>query len=97
MAHALKEWKADMRPGVMSHDGSADLAEHIGNAVKHFTNMRDEPDGEAQDGDWLWVIRKEAPKSRKKIDLAMCACLAWEARTLALRAGVLKVYGRATW
>jgi hypothetical protein len=89
-----------MRPGVMTHDGDDLLAEHLGNAVKQWTRIRDVPDGEA-DGltDFMWLIRKESPKSRKKIDLAMAACLSWEARGDALRAGALnkKTYSRAAW
>jgi hypothetical protein len=100
MAFALKAWKGDMRPGVMTHDGDDLLAEHLGNAVKQWTRIRDVPDGEA-DGltDFMWLIRKESPKSRKKIDLAMAACLSWEARGDALRAGALnkKTYSRAAW
>ncbi len=90
MAYALKAWKGDMRPGVLSHDGDALLAEHLGNAVKQWTRVRDELDGE-EDGlhEFLWLIRKESPKSRRKIDLAMAACLSWEARGDALRSGVL--------
>lgn len=90
-AYALKAWKGDMRPGVLSHDGNTLLAEHLGNAVKKWTRIRDELDGEA-DGlhEFLWLIRKESPKSRRKIDLAMAACLSWEARGDALRSGALK-------
>lgn len=101
MAYALKAWKGDMRPGVLSHDGNDVLAEHIGNAVKKWTRIRDEQDGE-EDGlhEFLWLIRKESPKSRRKIDLAMAACLSWEARGDALRSGALKpalTYRRAAW
>jgi hypothetical protein len=86
MALALQAWKGDMRPGTLSHDGDELLAEHIGNAVKQWTRIRDEPDGDS-DGlaDFMWVIRKESPKSRRKIDLAMAACLSWGARRRAPR------------
>jgi hypothetical protein len=98
--YALQAWKGDMRPGTLSHDGDELLAEHIGNAVKQWTRIRDEPDGDS-DGlaEFLWVIRKEAPKSRRKIDLAMAACLSWVARGDALRAGALggDDYGSAQW
>lgn len=100
MGYALRAFKADMRAGVMSFDDDDMLIEHLGNAVKRWTKIRVEQDGE-EDGlqEFLWTIRKETPKSRKKIDLAMAACLAWEARTLALRDGVLNEpeYGRAAW
>ncbi|MGZ6587872.1 MAG: hypothetical protein ACXVHX_26680 [Solirubrobacteraceae bacterium] len=100
MGHALRSFKADMAPGKMSFEDDDLLIEHLGNAVRRWTKIRVEQDGEI-DGlqEFLWTIRKETPKSRKKIDLAMAACLAWEARTLALRDGVLNEpeYGRAAW
>lgn len=94
MAYALKAWHGAMRPGELSHDGSEALARHIGNAVKANTKIRDE-----DDGSWLWIIHKETPKSPRKIDLAMAACLSWEARGDAIRAGVLDEpdYGSAQW
>lgn len=109
MATALREFRTDMRPGVMSHgllrvgDGHAGaqaqvahagLIEHVGNAVRRPTNMRDE-----DDNTFLWLIGKDAAKSPRKIDLAMAACLSWEARGDAIRAGVLNkpTYARAQW
>lgn len=89
---ALKAFVADMVPERMSHNGDELLSRHIANAAKHETKMRD---GE----DLLWVIRKDAQKSPRKIDLAMAALLAWEARGDAIAAGVLDapVYTRAAW
>lgn len=92
MAFALAAWQNDMRAGVLSHDGSEALCEHIANAAKQETNM--------YDGDRaLWLIRKDSPKSARKIDAAMAACLSWEARGDAIAAGVLNkpAYGRAKW
>lgn len=114
MAYALKDFKNDMRPGVMSHGplifaageeptpeaarAHAAYVEHIGNSVKRLTNMRDEDDTTGK-RPFLWLIGKERPKSPKKIDLAMCGCLSWKARGLAIAAGVLNepVYARAQW
>lgn len=92
MALSLAAWQTDMQTGVVSHDGDPLLARHIGNAVVHETRMRD---GDRE----LWVIRKDSPKSPRKIDAAMAACLSWEARGDAIRAGVLNKpnHGRATW
>ena len=84
MAFALREFKTDMRPDVMSHDGHEALVRHIGNAVRRTSNMRDE------DGKFLWLISKDGPKSANKIDLAMCAVLSWKARGDAIAAGALK-------
>jgi hypothetical protein len=107
MAFALREFRTSMRPGVMSHgplndspealEAHAALVEHIGNAVKRITNMRDD-----EDGSWLWLISKDAQKSPRKIDLAMAACLSWTARQDAIRVGVLNApapedYSYASW
>ena len=81
MAQALRAFVGDMRPGAMSHDGDEQLARHITNAAKHETKMRE---GE----DILWVIRKDSRNSPRKIDLAMAAVLAWEARGDAISSGV---------
>lgn len=92
MAFALKAWVTDWRDGELSHDGNDDLERHVANSIRFETRMRDE------DGRWLWVIRKDGQKSPRKIDAAMAACLSWEARGDALRAGVLDrpQYGRWT-
>lgn len=104
MAQALREWKTDMRAGVMAHgplDATPEAAAHhealqlhVGYAVKRRTNMRDEDDGA-----FMWLIGKDGAKSPRKIDLAMAACLSWKARGMAIRAGAnkKKVYGRASW
>lgn len=109
MAIALREYRTDMTPGVMSHGplrlGETEpdeaavrahqaLIEHHGNAVRKPTNMRDE-----DDGTFLWLIGKESAKSPLKIDLAMCGCLSWIGAGFARRAGVLQQesYGRAQW
>jgi hypothetical protein len=94
MAYALKAWRTDMRPGVMSHGPLNDTAEsvaahealiaHVGNAVRRPTNIRDEDDGR-----FMWLIGKDAQKSPRKIDLAMAACLSWEARHNAIRSGAM--------
>ena len=90
MAAALRAWTGDWRPGVLSHDGDELLARHIANAVRRPTKMRE---GEEE----LWVIRKDSSKSTRKIDAAMAACLSWEARGDAIRAGAgqQKPYGIA--
>lgn len=102
MGYALREWKQDMSNGAVTHDGDEMLASHIGNAVKRWTKIRVEQDaGDSADSllEFLWVIRKESPRSTNKIDLAMAACLAWKARGDALRKGVLNVsrHRRAQW
>jgi hypothetical protein len=59
-------------PGVMSHDGDELLAEHIGNAIRHETRMREDDGaavGDPQGG-------ATPPQDRP----AMAACLSWKAR-----------------
>jgi len=81
MAYALRAWVNDWREGVLSHDGDETLSLHIGNAVRRDTKMRDSED------ELLWVIGKSSSSSERKIDAAMAACLAWEARGDAIRSG----------
>lgn len=91
MAYALKSFRTDMRPGVMSHGPLDDtekaeqahsaLVEHVANSVRRATNIRDDDDR------FLWLISKEGTRSSKKIDLAMAAVLSWEARGDAIAAG----------
>lgn len=70
--------------GLLTHDGDPTLAEHIGNAVRQDTNFRGDDDVP------LWVISKERRGSPRKIDAAMAAVLAWEARNDSIAAGDLK-------
>jgi len=70
-----------MTAGDLSHDGSAGLQRHIGNAVRKTLHLRDE------EGRPLWTIYKERPDSPHKIDAAVAAVLSWEARGDAMAAG----------
>jgi hypothetical protein len=102
MAYALRSWHTAWAAAVgqkaedrgYSHDGYEPFVEHVGNAVKRLTRMRDE-----ETDRFLWVIGKESDKSKRKIDLVMCAILSWLARNEALAAGVLDVptYTTAAW
>ena len=60
------------------------LARHIGNASRKPLNERDDK------GAPLWVIQKETPDSPKKVDAAVAAVLAWEARNDAIAAGAAR-------
>jgi phage terminase large subunit-like protein len=83
MTAALEGFHTAMREGSLSHDGSKDLARHVGNARREDLHQRDEQ------GKALWLIRKERPDSTFKIDAGMAACLSWEARTDAIASGAL--------
>jgi len=74
--------------GVVAHDGDSLFAEHIGNAFRQDTNLR------ADDDTPVWTISKERPGSPRKIDAAMAAVLAWQARTDVVAKGALKSTGR---
>lgn len=92
MALALSAFRDDMVPDRMSHDGDERLAEHIGNAERHDTRMR-------EGDELLWVIRKDSRESPRKIDLAMAATLAWKARGDQIARGALEAgeYQIAQW
>lgn len=82
MAYAIRSFANALTAGELTHDGSPVLQRHVGNAVRRTLNMRDET------GVPLWVMQKERSDSPHKIDAAMAAVLAWEARNDALAAGV---------
>lgn len=81
MAYALRSFVGAMATGELSHDGNAQLDDHLGNARQQPTNLVDEQEKQ------LWILRKERPESPKKIDAAMAAVLAFEARNDAIAAG----------
>ena len=81
MAYALRSFTSAIAAGDLSHGGDPRLRRHLGNAVKRFLLQRDDEDRP------LWNIYKERPDSPHKIDGAMAAVLAWEARNDALAAG----------
>jgi hypothetical protein len=83
MTYALKNFQTAIRSGAVSHDGDPRLTRHLGHSRRH-----DLPGGRDEQGQPLWLIRKERPDSPLKIDLAMAAVLSWEARTDAIAAGV---------
>jgi hypothetical protein len=84
MSYALEAFDTAIKEGRFHHDGSEALTRHIGNAFKRQLQERDEQ------GKPLWLIEKERPDSPNKIDLAMCAVLANEARNDAIAAGAIK-------
>ena len=91
MALTVRQFHGDMVPGRMSHDGDPALTEHIHNTVRRETRMY-------EDGVPLWTISKESRASPNKIDLAVAAVIAWNARGHAISEGVLNRgrFARAT-
>ena len=84
MTYALNNYQTAIKSGDVTHDGDARLSRHLGQSRRH-----DLPGARDEQGNPLWLIRKDRPDSPHKIDLAMAAVLSWEARTDAIAAGVL--------
>jgi phage terminase large subunit-like protein len=88
MAQAIRGLANAIAAGEILHRGDPAqpldrmLDAHIGAAHRRAVAVRDE------DGEQMWVIAKERPDSEHRIDAAMATCLAWEARTDAVAAGV---------
>lgn len=81
MAYALRSFIAAMVAGEVTHNGDPVLESHIANSRRLYTNLVDE------EGQRLWILRKERPDSPLKIDGAVAASLSWEARNDAVAAG----------
>lgn len=77
MVQAVERFRTAAMVGDISHEGDKDLTRHVLNAV-----VREVPQG--------LLITKDSPRSKRKIDLAICAVLALEARADAIADGRLK-------
>jgi hypothetical protein len=80
MAPAIEAVETSTREGLLSHSGDPALAEHVGNAVTVNRGSADQP---------KVVISKEFPQSLRKIDLAVGAVIAYQARNDAVADGAL--------
>jgi phage terminase large subunit-like protein len=80
-AHAVRRLTAAVAAGDLSHNGDEVLRRHVRNARRWQTNIRDE------EGRPMHVIGKDRTNSPRKMDAAMAAMLAWEARGDAVAAG----------
>lgn len=72
---ALEQFHTAVVDGEMTHDGSFALTRHVLNARKRSSRSGIQ-------------IAKAFPESPAKIDLAVCAVLAWQARLAAIGAGL---------
>jgi hypothetical protein len=79
MGHAVRSFAGAITTMALTHTGDADLARHIGNCRRRTSRVRDDA------GERLWTVAKTTPD--RKIDAAVAAVLAWEARTDAVAAG----------
>lgn len=82
---ACRDYATAQKAGDMSHDGSSVFAQHIANARRQETDMRDEDDMAP-----LWLIQREDAGAGKSIAAAYAGVLSWEARGDALAAGATK-------
>jgi phage terminase large subunit-like protein len=76
MSRALDDFHTEVAAGTLKHDGNIDLGLHVKNCAKS-----------TQRG--MTVVRKETRWSPKKIDAAIAAVLAVEAKNDAIQSGVL--------
>jgi phage terminase large subunit-like protein len=83
MAAAVRAFQNGIISGDLSHDGSPDVARHVGNCFRMKLNYRDDR------GERLWVVQKERADSTRKIDAAVASVLCDQARRDALAEGVL--------
>jgi len=79
MVRALSRLHGAVGAHTVTHDGGAVLTRHVGNARRRLA------------GKIGVVIGKEHPKSSRKIDAAMAATLAYEARADAVALGLARV------
>lgn len=82
MAKACREFATAIAANTLTHDGDATLTEHIGNSHRRTLLVRDDK------GEQLWAIQKETRDSGLKVDAAVSAVIAWEARLDAITAGL---------
>ncbi|GCD99853.1 terminase TerL endonuclease subunit [Embleya hyalina] len=78
MVNATERLRSAAAVQDVKHDGDSDIRRHVLNAV-----TREVPQG--------LLITKESPRSKKKIDLAVCSILAFEARADAIADGRMKI------
>lgn len=84
IAHAVKNFQVAVNAGDLTHDGDSMLARHVAQARKKPLEVKDE------DGRPMWSLQKDRRGSPLKIDGAMAAVLAWEARCDAVSANATK-------
>ncbi|MFF4557175.1 hypothetical protein [Streptomyces sp. NPDC001422] len=81
MVQAVERFRTATQVQDLKHDGDDDLTRHVLHAV-----TREVPQG--------ILITKDSPRSKRKIDLAVCAVLAFEARADAIADGRLTIRRR---
>lgn len=82
VAWAIRDFEQAISRGDVPHQGDETLDAHIANSRKRLLSVLDDKERR------MHTLSKPAQKSRQKIDGAMAAVLAYEARLLAIEAGV---------
>ena len=80
MAFAVRGFRDSLAASDMTHDGDEMFTRHVANARRWKTNVKDE------EGRPMTVIGKDRQGSPRKMDAAVAAVLAWEARGDAIAA-----------
>lgn len=80
MAYAVRQFRDALAASELTHDGDETFTSHIANARRWKTNVRDEG------GRPMMLIGKDRQDSPRKMDAAVAAVLAWEARGDAIAA-----------
>lgn len=78
MVQAVERFRSAAMVGDLKHDGNERLTRHVLNAVTREVMVG---------GEIAYLIQKDSPRSRKKIDLAVAGILALEARADAIADG----------
>lgn len=81
MTQAVERFRSAVMTKEVCHDGDERLTRHVLNAVTREVTVG---------GEVAYLIQKDSPRSRRKIDLAVCGVLALEARADAISDGRLK-------
>lgn len=81
MGLEVRAYSHAIAAGEVTFDGDETFMRHLGNAHKESVEHY------AEDGDQLYVIKKERRDSPLVIDLAMCGVLSWDAHLRALADG----------
>lgn len=82
IAWAVRNFVNAVKDGDVSHPGDGVLDRHVGNARKKMLTVLDDKERP------MFTLGKDSWRSPRKIDAAMAAVLAWEARGDAIAAGL---------
>jgi hypothetical protein len=85
IAFAVRNFEQAIARGDLSHDGSDVLTRHVRQSRKRMLTVRDDEES------FMHTLAKDNLRSPRKIDAAMAAVLAWEARGDCIAAGAVRL------